>query len=239
MSREYIMLLYIIRSHYKVDRRQKIANYLLTKDFDFIFLVETWLTDEVSEGEIFLPQYQFYYSNRKTSRLTTSHGGTMICVKRILDSQELYFDFDVNGSVTITICSVCFGLKKILRICCYVPPANSKYANDSHSLQNLFRNIATLKKRSDDMLIYGDFNFLSKNRNSLSSDDQLETEFLQCLDVNNLLQKVNFNTGASGILDLFLVNKGIQIMDIHNCEDQLVQRFSKHSPMEVPFNIFL
>ena len=229
------MLLYKIRSLYKMDRRQKFANYLLTKDFDFVCLAETWLTDEVSEGEIFLPQYQCFYSNRKTSRLTTSHGGTMICVKKTLDSQELYFDFDVNGSVTI--CSVCFGMKKILIICCFLPPTNSKYAYDSNSLQNLFKNIATFKKRSDDILIYGDFNFVSINWNSLSSDDELETEFLQYLDVNNRHQKVNFNTGASGILDLFLVNKGIQIIDIHKCEDQLLQRFSNHSPIEVTFNI--
>ena len=229
------MLLYEIRSLYKVDRRQKFANYLLTKDFDFICLAETWLTDEVSEGEIFLPQYQCYYSNGKTSRLTTSHGGTMICVKRTLDSQELYFDFDVNESVTI--CSVCFDMKKILIICCYLPLTNSKYAYESNSIQNFFKNIATFKKRFDDILIYGDFNFVSINWNSLSSDDELETEFLQYLDVNNLHQKVNFNTGASGILDLFLVNKGIQIIDIHKSEDQLLQRFSNHSPIEVTFNI--
>ena len=57
------------------------------------------------------------------------------------------------------------------------------------------------------------------------------------MDVNNLHQKVNSNTGASGILNLFLVNKGIQIIDIHKCEDQLLQRFSNHSPIEVTFNI--
>ena len=104
-------------------------------------------------------------------------------------------------------------------------------------LQNLFRNIATFKKLFDDILIYGDFKIVQINWNNLSSDDELETEFLQYLDVNNLHQKVNFNTGASGILDLFLVNKGIQIIDIHKSEDQLLQRFSNHSPIEVTFII--
>ena len=55
--------------------------------------------------------------------------------------------------------------------------------------------------------------------------------------MNTLHQKVNFNTGASGILDLFLVNKGIKIIDIHKSEDQLLKRFSIHSPIEVTLNI--
>ena len=50
-------------------------------------------------------------------------------------------------------------------------PTNSKNAYDSNSIQNLFKNIATFKKRFDDILIYGDFNFVSINWNSLSSND--------------------------------------------------------------------
>ena len=81
--------------------------------------------------------------------------------------------------------------KFFLVICCYLLPTNSKYAYDSDSLQNLFRNIATFKKRSVDILIYGDFSFVSINWNSLSSDNELETEFLHYLDVNNPHHKVN------------------------------------------------
>ena len=45
-------------------------------------------------------QYQCFVSNRKSSPKTCSQGGTMICIKRTINSEQLYFDYEVNESVT-------------------------------------------------------------------------------------------------------------------------------------------
>ena len=126
ITKEFYILCFNIRSLYKVNRRQTFSNYLLSKNYDIICIAETWLTEEIAENELFLPQYQCFVSNRKSTPKTTSHGGTMICIKRTINSEQLYFDYEVNGSVTA--CNATLGKKNTLILCCYFPPENSKYA---------------------------------------------------------------------------------------------------------------
>ena len=181
----------------------------------------------------FLTQYQCF-PICKTCRLTTSHVGPMIGVKRTLDSQQLYFNCDVNGSITI--CSVWIDRKKFCFRCCYLLSTNCNYSHGRDSLENLLRTKATFRKIFDDLLIYGDFNFVSKNWKSSSSDDTPEIEYLQHPVVIILQQEVNFDTVAIVILEMFYATKGIQIIGIQKSEDHFLQRFSNHSPIGVSLN---
>ena len=223
-----------IRSLYKVNRRQTISNYLLSKNYDIICIAETWLTEEIAENELFLPQYQCFVSNRKSTPKTTSHGGTMICIKRTINSEQLYFDYEVNGSVTA--CNATLGKKNTLILCCYFPPENSKYAYNDH-LQSFFRNIGILQKKFNEVMIYGDFNFPTINWKSLSSSIHLENKFLEHLESHALQQKVNFHTASSGILDLFLVSDNVQVVNVVSIEDSNISKLSNHYPFEVQFSV--
>ena len=53
----------------------------------------------------------------------------MICVKSIYNSEQTFFDFDTNGSAVASYVNI--NQKKILIVCFYKPPANSKYAYTS------------------------------------------------------------------------------------------------------------
>ena len=100
---------YNIRSLRRVDRRQTLANFLLVNDYDIICICETWLTEVVSENELFLQQYHCFYANRKvptksTARstpTTTAHGGIMICIANNINAEQLCFNYVVDGSVTV------------------------------------------------------------------------------------------------------------------------------------------
>ena len=220
---------------YNVDRRQTFSNYLLSKNYDNICIAETWLTKEISENELFLPQYQCFLSNRKSSRKTTSHGGTMICVRRTINSEQLFFDYDVNGSVTV--CYITLGQKNILIVCCYLPPENSKYAYKECHLNELFRNIGNLQNRFNEVLIYGDFNFPTINWNSLSSSIDLENSFIGHIESQGLQQKVEFNTAVSGILDLFLVSENVQVVSLSRMKGSNMSKLSNHYPFEITLSV--
>ena len=67
-----------------------------------------------------------FFSNRKAKSGTTAHGGTMIRVKNEINSEQVKLNLEDNGSVTA--CLICLCKKKILIVCCYLPPSNSTYA---------------------------------------------------------------------------------------------------------------
>ena len=235
ITKEFYILCFNIRSLYKVNRRQTFSNYLLKKNYDIICIAETWLTEEIAENELFLPQYQCFVSNRKSTPKTTSHGGTMICIKRTINSEQLYFDYEVNGSVIA--CNATLGKKNTLILCCYFPPENSKYAYNEDHLQSFFRNIGILQKKFNEVMIYGDFNFPTINWKSLSSSIHLENKFLEHLESHALQQKVNFHTASSGILDLFLVSDNVQVVNVVSIEYSNISKLSNHYPFEVQFSV--
>ena len=199
------MLCYNIRCLYKSDRRRIFSNFLLVNAVDIVCISETWLTDDIAEGELFIPQYQCFLSNRKAKSGTTAHVGTMICVKNEINSEKVKLNLEDNGSVTA--CLICLCKKKILIVCCYLPPSNSTYAYTNADIENLFKCLQKIKNNFDELIIYGDFNFPTINWTSLSSAVEQENIFLDIIDRYCLQQKISFQTAATGILDLILVGK--------------------------------
>ena len=172
---------------FKISRRQEFSNFLIANPYDFVCIAETWLTNEQTDSELFLPEYQCFRSNRKSPLKTTAHAGTMICVKSIYNSEQAIFDFDTNGSAIASYFNI--NQKKILIVCYYKPPANSKYAYTSEDLTRLFNNINQLTRNCDDFIIYSDFNLSTNNLCSLSSENFLERDFLRIIEENNFQQK--------------------------------------------------
>ena len=187
-------MFYNIRSLFKLSRRQEISNFLIASPYDFVCIAETWLINEQTGSELFLPEYQCFRSNRKSPLKTTAHSGTMIRVKSSYKSEQGFFDFETNGSAVAGYVNI--NQKKILLVCCYNAPANSKYAYTKEDLARLFNNINQLTRNCDDIIFYGDFNFSTINWCSLSSENFLEREFLSIIEENNFQQKVDFNKAA-------------------------------------------
>ena len=102
----------------------------------------------------------------------------------------------------------------------------------------LFNFIQCRQKKFDELVIYGDFNFSSINWKTMSSEKSLATTFLSLMEKNNLLQLITFNTGATGILDLILVTKGVSAVTLEilpNYESLL--NICNHCPILFTFSL--
>ena len=125
-------------------------------------------------------------------KLARHHMNYDMCIEIVL----------TNGSVVA--CYVTLANLKILVISCYLPPANSKYSLNTEDIHKMFSEILKLRSKRDGLIIYGDFNFPTINWSSTSLQNLIETNFLFFIEKFDLIQKIDFHTAATGILDLFL-----------------------------------
>ena len=68
--------------------------------------------------------------------------------------------------------------------------------------------------------------------------NSIEANFLTFIEKFDLIQKIDFHTAATGILDLFFVSQNIQVTDI--CKFQNVNSFTKmsnHYPIKTKFHV--
>ena len=155
----------------------------------------------------------------------------MICVKSGYNSEQAFFDFDTNGSAAA--CYVDIMQKKILTVCCYNPPANSKFAYTNENLTRLFNDINQLTRKCDDIIVYGDFNFSTINWCSSSSENFSGREFLSIIEENNFQQKIDFNTAANGVLDLIMVSDNKECVNFKQMtsDECQINKLSNHYPI--------
>ena len=65
------------------------------------------LAENIAEGEHFLPPYQGFLSNRRAKYGTTAHGGSLICVKKEITSENVKKSLKDDDSVTACLISSC------------------------------------------------------------------------------------------------------------------------------------
>ena len=62
------------RSLINLKKRMKFANLTNLLKFDIVLICETWLYEEMYHNELFLPNYTFCRSERKTANFITKRG---------------------------------------------------------------------------------------------------------------------------------------------------------------------
>ena len=72
------------------------------------------------------------FCEERLSDATTGDEIIVIFVERSNTSEQLYLDYDVNGSVTRY--AITLGKRKMMLILCYLPSAYSKYKYNRHYL---------------------------------------------------------------------------------------------------------
>ena len=73
----------------KPERRMKLANCLTTFDFDIICHAETWLTAEISDSALFIPNYEINRKDRQPTESKSEHGGVLVAVKKGIHWKQL------------------------------------------------------------------------------------------------------------------------------------------------------
>ena len=75
------ILTFNTRSLHDLNRRTKFPNVISSEDPEVICTTETWLTPEIPNAALFLPNYHFYRNDRKTDEIrVTNHGGVPIAI---------------------------------------------------------------------------------------------------------------------------------------------------------------
>ena len=77
---------------------------------------------------------------------------------------------------------------------------------------DIFEEIFNLGKFHDYVLIGGDLNLQDVDWDTRISKNDLNQPLLDLLESNDMNQIIDFPTAASGILDLILVNKNIEVI---------------------------
>ena len=86
------ILTYNARSLLDLNKRTKFANVMTSVSLDVICITETWLTPDIPNAALFLPNYHIYRSDRKIDETRiTKRGGVMIAINSYVDqSLKLY-----------------------------------------------------------------------------------------------------------------------------------------------------
>ena len=154
-----------------------------------ICLTETWLTEQVDDAELFLPNYELFRSERASAGHISRHGGVLIGVRRDALAETLSVtddDFLVSCTAVVNDC-------KLLIVCCYNPPANSDYRVSLEQWTSLFSRIRSLKESYsyDELLFCGDFNLPLINWSTSLSDDFYSEQFVLMTEGIDLVQQVS------------------------------------------------
>ena len=231
------ILTYNARSLLDLNKRTKFANVMTSVSLDVICITETWLTPDIPNAALFLPNYHIYRSDRKIDETRiTKHGGVMIAINS-----------HVNHKIIETLCTnddhvvcklTCNDYDSLLLCCIYNAPFPSSYQwneNELLALLHELENLAT-ENHCNDIVLTGDLNFSNTNWRNMSSRNDYEATTIEKL-VN-----LNLTNFAPSQLDVFLCNSPDRII-CSNLGENLSQKlrtnnkeYSDHKPVLTELN---
>lgn len=219
---------------------------VLLNDYDVITITESWLLDNIMDGELFDDRYCVWRRDRDYARTKqTRGGGVLIAAKRTLQltcnvawqsSAE-----DIWTTLTVPRSNKTPSFK--LHLCCLYLCSENGGLNFNLQLQNFTSNITDIltEYEGDKFLILGDFNMSSItweatdigfSATALSGDHIID--FIDTLNIYNLTQFNGIPNSYGKILDLVLCTDYITV---YACPDPLVAEdpFHKALCIDVPF----
>jgi hypothetical protein len=204
-----------VRSLKSKNRRLALSTAILTMGTDVIILTETWLTKDILDAELDLPNYHIYRCDRVTDSHISRHGGVIIAIKN--DINHSHVPMNISPSVEAVAISLILKDSSVLLVGAYSPPEQSNYRWSLDCWSTFLQEIRAQQGESP-IMIMGDFNLPKVNWNTRTSGDPLESEIIQLLDEQNLNQLIKFNTTSVNILDLILTNMENLILNVFKNE---------------------
>ena len=189
------LLILFFNARSLVNKVDELKILVKEKKPDIIGIIETWLTDSISDGEISISDYTFVRRDRK-SDTKTKGGGVIVYIRDDLSFIDRTGDFYVNMDY-LWIRSF-DGKRSIINLGIFYRPPDSSETQLTHLLSEF------KKYQGADTIILGDFNFPDINwKNSTSGSEG--KQFLTEVSSLALTQCVKTSTRLNNILDLVLV----------------------------------
>ena len=227
-----------MRSILAYERRLALSRAILSANPDIIALTDTWLTENIADAEINLPNYSLIRKERTTNRELSKHGGVLLGVKNIRCKTLNLSQFCENTD-DFAACKIDSpGYSYIMGVL-YNPPTTSNYRWPLNKWSNFLAALDRFMRdeHSQCVILMGDINLPGVNWSSFHSNNDYESDVLRLLDKYNLTQLVNFNTTSSNTLDVVLASNDSLILSV--CADETLMNLysvndrmlSDHKPM--------
>jgi hypothetical protein len=186
---------------------------LKSRQYDFIFITETWLNDNISDAEIL--QNTDYEIIRK-DRQNKGGGGVALIYRKSIHLKRIPLPDTLNLSEVI-ICDLSTTTFNYRIILCYRPP---NIPNEYNELLLQTLRWASESAAEHFLLIIGDFNLPNIKWNYLEffHENTLPNEFVQLMNEFGLSQIVEKPTLGQNFLDIILCQHVDLISNLKNTE---------------------
>ena len=205
-------------------------SFVYSRSPDIIAVTETWLSDNILDNEILPNSYSIVRKDRQSRG-----GGVMLAIK----NSKSYEVMPSPPNLELIIIRIASSIPVIYCLV-YIPPKSS-----DEYLQDFFNFLTNYKNITDNLILFGDFNFNDINWNSLYGNTSSSAKFCETVFELNLTQLIDEATHIHGnILDLVLTNNIDIIHDITVnskqplpiSSDHFIITFKLHSNMACSFD---
>lgn len=187
------------------SKQCRLKNLLESTEPDIVIGTETWLNAEITDSQVFPPEYKLYRQDRQSKG-----GGVLIAVNNKLLSSPVP---ELQTDCEITWAKLEVAGQRDLYLCSYYNPKTS----NTKSLEELEKSLNMASKINNAFIIVGgDFNFPGWNWKQKilkpgTTNTDLHYKFGEILDNNGLTQVVEESTRENNILDLIITNNPTRI----------------------------
>ena len=158
------------------ERRFTFANAINAHSYDIFCVSESWLTPDMKNSELFLPNFTIFRAARQTRNGNSAHGGVLIGIKNSYHFEQVYIASTEDSLSSSYVCvSVSLRDCKLLVCCVYKPPKDSPYRLSTDSVKHFLSTACTLELFNH-VLITGDWNLPKTDWSLYSSTDDYEDE---------------------------------------------------------------
>ena len=198
--------IFYLNSRSIVNKLDELRALCLANKFDIVCVVESWLSPDISDAEIFIPSFKIFRRDRNRHG-----GGILIFVKDTLVCTTVPFQYHANPSLSsIEFLPLCieFCNRKFCISTFYRPPSS-----DVAYFDTLFEAIASLNiVNYFNFLLLGDFNI-----NFCDSSHPLYSRLINLCNSFMLTQVVSEPThetpsGVKSLIDLIFLSHPLQLV---------------------------
>ena len=171
-----------------VHKTEDIMEYILDRDYDVVFLSETWLTSDFNHVTALVKSYGYMLlHNRRKNRLKEIGGGVGILLKLSIGSKHI--KSKEYSSFELTIVKVFLTNEKSLTLVCIYRLLFMSITVFFEELVQMLENLITSK---DIIILAGDVNIHTE------TTDVHSRQFSEVLDMFNMVQHVKCPTHKLG-----------------------------------------
>ena len=213
-----------------MKKRLKLVDLVQRENYEILLLTETWLTENIKNGELFLPNFNIIRADRPGKDNVSSHGGVLIAISNEIQHEEV--DISQLSEATKNSCrAVLLDINNpVLLVLLYNPPNGSPYRLTAQDIEHLLAFIET-KSRNIDVFFAGDLNMPNTNWETYESTDTYDDYLLGKAVELGWKQIINFNTTRSQCLDVVLTNR--ESMICYAMANNTMANFSDHTPVSI------